>query len=192
MFSFIYFVFVCVCEEDWPWANICCQSSSFCLRMIVTELTSTPIFLYFMWDATTACLDKWCYVRAQDLNPWTPGCQSRVHELNHYTTRLAPGLLRMQTWLSAHPSSIDGLPWHVFKSFCHQFSKCSDFCLYSSTKRYKTITGVLRNHHFSCCLTLDWLNARPAALLQFWSFLSLLLYRQVGSTISRMPRIFLS
>ena len=22
------FVCVCVCEEDWPWANICCQSSS--------------------------------------------------------------------------------------------------------------------------------------------------------------------
>ena len=35
-------------EEDWPWANICCQSPSFCLRKIVPELTSVPIFLYFV------------------------------------------------------------------------------------------------------------------------------------------------
>ena len=35
-------------EEDWPWANICCQFSSFCLRKIVVELTSTPIFLSFV------------------------------------------------------------------------------------------------------------------------------------------------
>ena len=35
-------------EEDWPWSNICCQSSSFCLRKIVPELTSVPIFLYFV------------------------------------------------------------------------------------------------------------------------------------------------
>ena len=35
-------------EEDWPWANICCQSSSFCLRKIVAELASVPVFLYFV------------------------------------------------------------------------------------------------------------------------------------------------
>ena len=35
-------------EEDWPWANVCCQSSSFCLRKIVLELTSVSIFLYFV------------------------------------------------------------------------------------------------------------------------------------------------
>ena len=48
------------CEEDWPWANICCQSSSFCLMKTVTELTPLPILLYFMWDAATAWPDKWC------------------------------------------------------------------------------------------------------------------------------------
>ena len=53
-----YYYYSCVCEEDWPWGNICCQSSSFCLRKIVTDLTSVPIFLCFMWDATTAWLDK--------------------------------------------------------------------------------------------------------------------------------------
>ena len=32
--------FVCVCEEDWPWANIYCQSSSLCLRKMAPEPTS--------------------------------------------------------------------------------------------------------------------------------------------------------
>ena len=44
---FLGFVF-CFCEEDWPWANICCQFSIFCLGKTVTELTSVPIFLYFV------------------------------------------------------------------------------------------------------------------------------------------------
>ena len=30
------------------------------VRNIVAELTSVPILLYFMWDAATAWLDKWC------------------------------------------------------------------------------------------------------------------------------------
>ena len=30
------------------------------MRKIVTELTSVPIFLYFMWDAATAWLDERC------------------------------------------------------------------------------------------------------------------------------------
>ena len=35
-------------EEDWPWANNRCQSSSFCLRKIFAELKSVLIFLYFV------------------------------------------------------------------------------------------------------------------------------------------------
>ena len=35
-------------EEDWPWANICWQSSSFCLRKAGPELTSMAIFLCFV------------------------------------------------------------------------------------------------------------------------------------------------
>ena len=34
-------------EEDWPWANTCCQFS-FCLREIFPELTSVLIVLYFV------------------------------------------------------------------------------------------------------------------------------------------------
>ena len=30
----------------------------FCLRKIVTELTSVPILLYFTWDATTVWFDE--------------------------------------------------------------------------------------------------------------------------------------
>ena len=47
-------------EEEWPWAHIHCQSSFFCLRKIVAELTSVLIFLCFMWDTTTAWLDEQC------------------------------------------------------------------------------------------------------------------------------------
>ena len=43
------FLFIYFGEEDWPWANICCQSSSFCSRNIVPELTSVPVFLYFLY-----------------------------------------------------------------------------------------------------------------------------------------------
>ena len=32
----------------------------FFLRKIVTELKSVPVFLYFMWDDSTAWLDEWC------------------------------------------------------------------------------------------------------------------------------------
>ena len=59
--------FICLClllsfffaEEDWPWPNICCQSSSFCLGKISPELlTPVPIFFYFLsvcvWVAATA------------------------------------------------------------------------------------------------------------------------------------------
>ena len=35
-------------EEDSPWANLCCQSSFSCLRKIVAELTSVPVFLCFV------------------------------------------------------------------------------------------------------------------------------------------------
>ena len=43
----LFCLFVCFGEEDWPWANICCESSSFCLRKMVSELTSVPIFPVF-------------------------------------------------------------------------------------------------------------------------------------------------
>lgn len=87
--TFIFYLFF-VCEEDWPWAHICCQSPSFCLRKIVTELRSMPLFFYFMWDAATVWLDEQCNVCAQDLNLQTLGLWSRAHQFNHRTTGLGP------------------------------------------------------------------------------------------------------
>ena len=45
MYLFIYLF----CEEDWLWAVNHCQSSFFRLRKIVAELTSVPVFLYFVY-----------------------------------------------------------------------------------------------------------------------------------------------
>lgn len=47
-FVVLQFAFSFFCEEDWSWANICCQPSSFCLRKIGPELTSLPVFLSFI------------------------------------------------------------------------------------------------------------------------------------------------
>ena len=82
---------VCVCEEDWLWANIYCQSSSFCLRKMGPELTSMPIFLYFIHGMpTTAWLAKRCHVCTWDPNRWTLGLWSRTCALNRCTTGPAP------------------------------------------------------------------------------------------------------
>ena len=62
-------IFLFLLEEDGPWANICASLPPFCIL-----------------DAATARLDEWCWVRAQDPNPQTPGHRSWGRELNHYTT----------------------------------------------------------------------------------------------------------
>ena len=62
-------------------------------RKIGPELTSVPIFLYFVcgsWPQhglmSSAC------VHTQDLNLRTPGCQSGAHQLNHHATGWPPFL----------------------------------------------------------------------------------------------------
>ena len=74
-------------EEDWPWANICCQSSSFCLRKIVAELTSVPIFCFVCGMLPQPGLMNGVWVHAWDSNHWTAGHQSRVLNL----TTMPPG-----------------------------------------------------------------------------------------------------
>ena len=77
--SFLNHLFVCVWEEDSPWANIRCQSSSFfCLRKISPELKSVPILLYFVCGMPVQ--HGWWVeqVRTQNPNLGTPGHQSRV------------------------------------------------------------------------------------------------------------------
>ena len=85
----------------------CCFLGSFLMRKIGPKLTSVanlPLFflspqrsstlLYIlvvgpssssMWDAASERLYEWCVGLCLDTNQRTPGCWSRVHELNHYT-----------------------------------------------------------------------------------------------------------
>ena len=78
-------------EEDWPWADIYCQSSS----------------MFWMWDAATAWLDE-----------WTPDHQSRVHGINHYATGLSRLLLlfwltHYKLWELIHCPQVLSLLWSV-------------------------------------------------------------------------------
>ena len=76
---FILFIY-CFGEEDWSWAQICCQSSSSCVRKIIAELTSAPIVLQFcMWDATTAWLDELCVDLHSGSEPVNPGASEAEH-----------------------------------------------------------------------------------------------------------------
>ena len=68
-----------------------CQILLFFLRKISPELTSMPIFLYFICGTpTTAWLDKRYHVHTRDPNRQTPGCRSGMCTLNRCTTGLAP------------------------------------------------------------------------------------------------------
>ena len=78
-------------EEDWPWANIWCQASSFCLRKTVPKQISVPIFLYFLCGTPIQHgLMSSVNAHAQDPNLWTLGRWSGACKLNHYATGLAP------------------------------------------------------------------------------------------------------
>uniref|UniRef100_A0A9L0RZF1 Perilipin n=1 Tax=Equus caballus TaxID=9796 RepID=A0A9L0RZF1_HORSE len=65
------------------------------LSLTGPELTSIPIFLYFICGTPTpAWRAKQCRVRTRDLNPRTLGRQSGTCELNCCVTRPAPPLLK--------------------------------------------------------------------------------------------------
>ena len=93
--NFVYmtnwFYFFCwFCWGRLALSNICCQSSSFCLRKIVTELTFVPIFLYFLYVGCHHSMVWWAGCRS------VPGIQTHEcqatkaehAELNHCTTGL--------------------------------------------------------------------------------------------------------
>ena len=54
----------------------------------MTFLLSWNLYFSLGWEAREQREDP-----AQDLNWWTPGRQGGARELNHYTTRLAPGII---------------------------------------------------------------------------------------------------
>ena len=88
--SHLFFLFG---EEDWPWANICCQSSSFCLGKKSWANICANLPLFCMWDAITAWPHKLCVGSCLEPEPTNPGHWSGGHERNHYATGLAPSLL---------------------------------------------------------------------------------------------------
>ena len=54
--------------QPWNTIHLCV-----CVRKIGSELTSVPIFLYFMWDVTTAWLDERCVGLHPGSKPVNPG-----------------------------------------------------------------------------------------------------------------------
>ena len=94
--SFIFLFSFFVCEEDWPWANICCQSSSFCLRKIVPKLTAMPVFLYFLYMGCHHSMAWWAVCRSTP-RIWThePQAAEAEHANNHYTMGLVPSFFLM-------------------------------------------------------------------------------------------------
>ena len=82
----------CVCEEDWPWANISCQSSSFCLRKIVAELTPVPVFsvLCGMLPQHSLMNSAWSIPGIRTCKPW----DAEAERVN--LTTMPPG--QSQSW----------------------------------------------------------------------------------------------
>ena len=61
------------------------------VREIAPELTSVAnLPLFCMWDNSTAWLDEQCVGLFPGSESMDPGHWSRAHDLNHYTTGLAP------------------------------------------------------------------------------------------------------
>ena len=101
--------FLCVCEENWPWVNICCQSSSFCLRKIVPDLTSVPVFLYFVCGMLPQHdLMKCLHPGSKPMNPrplkWSTWTQPLCHWAGPYATFLK-NIYQISAWLTRLLSS---------------------------------------------------------------------------------------
>ena len=97
------------------------------MRKIGPELTSLPIFHYFMWDTAIAWLDEWCYICPRDLNLQTQGCQSRACKLNHYTTGLVSFLPpSLSHSLACSLSQLSNFYYSTFIDHCASFIIIND------------------------------------------------------------------
>ena len=94
------YLFVVALEENWPWANICCQSSSVCLRKIVPKLTPVPIFLYFVCGNRHSM--AWWRVCRSTLGIWTHRSQVTKAEHMNLTTTPPGRPLSIMSWLILH------------------------------------------------------------------------------------------
>ena len=100
-------------EEDWPRANICCQSTSFCLRKIVAELTSVPAFLCFMRDTATVGLTSSTRSMPGLRTCERQATESGAQKLNHYATEPAPSTCMFLFFSSS--TSAEGWETHRMK-----------------------------------------------------------------------------
>ena len=95
----------------------------FSLRKTGPELTSMPIFLYFVCGTpTTGWCVKRCHVRTRDLNQWTPGSRSRTCALKRCATGLVP--LTGLWWDRAHDTQHKHTQQVYFKHWVCSHSRC--------------------------------------------------------------------
>ena len=98
----------------------------FLVRKIVPELTSVTIFLYFVCGTPPQhSLMNRVKVHAPDPGPWTQDHQSRVCELNHSATGLAPKNIFefLMTWRSAQDITLKSkrLEYKIIQKFSPNF-----------------------------------------------------------------------
>ena len=131
------------------------QPPIFFLRKISPELTSMPMFLYFICGTpATAWLAKWYHVCTQDPNQWTPGRRSRTCELNRCATRPA-----LKTKIELRIPSLLSPMFHPFSfsvSFAHHFRFANSFSLYVSslsTSGLKVIHEISLHNSISTFMT---------------------------------------
>ena len=107
----MYFI-LCVCKEDWPWANMCANPPLFCLRKIGPELMSLPI-LCFVCGFPPQCGLISSVGPCWDLNhkPWA--AQVERTKLNHYATLGWPQYFILITINN---------PCHFQNIYCNPFS----------------------------------------------------------------------
>ena len=102
-FSFFFFFFG---GEDWPWAHICCPSSSFCWRKIVSEL-------HLCQYSSTLCgtLPQHGLMSSARSSLWIRTCKPQAEDTNLTTT--PPGQLL----------------FFIFSSLCFLIVKIQKRCL---------------------------------------------------------------
>ena len=87
----------------------------FLLRKTGPELTSMPIFLYFICGTpTTAWLDKWCHVHTQEPHRQTPGRWSRTCTLNRCAPGWAPNAIHKGWLCTSTPSFTKRTIYHSY------------------------------------------------------------------------------
>ena len=117
-----------------------CFAFFFFLRKISPELTSMPIFFYFIYGMpTTAWLDERCRVCTRDPNWRTPGRRSRTCALNCCATGPAPSLCHFCSkiilyWISVTLNSVLICDHFIviFIILRFQIFFCFQSCVYST------------------------------------------------------------